>query len=168
MVEKILWFGGFVAVMALSRIIPHPPNFTPILAVAIFAPYVVKDKLAVIAATLLAMFVADLYWGLHSFMLWTYSSIALCTLLSTRVKLLPMLFLGPIMFFVITNFGVWSLGSYGYSMSGLILSYTLALPFFGYSLVSTFIFSGIIETLYKLKSSGRKVSAHVQRGVNYR
>ena len=35
-------------------------------------------------------------------------------------------------------------------MSGLILSYTLALPFFGYSLVSTFIFSGIIETLYKV------------------
>jgi len=137
MVEKILWFGGFVAVMALSRIIPHPPNFTPILAVAIFAPYVVKDKLTVIAATLLAMFVADLYWGLHSFMLWTYSSIALCTLLSTRVKLLPMLFLGPIMFFVITNFAVWTSGYYGYTFSGLIECYIAAIPFFQNTLLGT-------------------------------
>ena len=137
MVEKILWFGVFVAVMALSRIIPHPPNFTPILAVAIFAPYIVKDKLTVIAATLLAMFVADLYWGLHSFMLWTYSSIALCTLLSTRVKLLPMLFLGPIMFFVITNFAVWTSGYYGYTLNGLVECYIAAIPFFQNTLLGT-------------------------------
>ena len=153
MVEKILWFGGFVAVMALSRIIPHPPNFTPILAVAIFAPYVVKDKLAVIAATLLAMFVADLYWGLHSFMLWTYSSIALCTLLSTRVKLLPMLFLGPIMFFVITNFAVWTSGYYGYTFSGLLDCYIAAIPFFQNTLLGTtfyfIIFYGVAKVFDK-------------------
>tara|TARA_X000000368_G_C22637148_1_gene539349 strand:- start:69 stop:551 length:483 start_codon:yes stop_codon:yes gene_type:complete len=153
MVEKILWFGGFVAVMALSRIIPHPPNFTPILAVAIFAPYVVKDKLAVIAATLLAMFVADLYWGLHSFMLWTYSSIALCTLLSTRVKLLPMLFLGPIMFFVITNFAVWTSGYYGYTFSGLLECYIAAIPFFQNTLLGTtfyfIIFYGVAKVFDK-------------------
>lgn len=153
MVEKILWFGGFVAVMALSRIIPHPPNFTPILAVAIFAPYIVKDKLAVIAATLLAMFVADLYWGLHSFMLWTYSSIALCTLLSTRVKLLPMLFLGPIMFFVITNFAVWTSGYYGYTFSGLLECYIAAIPFFQNTLLGTtfyfIIFYGVAKVFDK-------------------
>ncbi len=153
MVEKILWFGGFVAVMALSRIIPHPPNFTPILAVAIFAPYVVKDKLAVIAATLLAMFVADLYWGLHSFMLWTYSSIALCTLLSTRAKLLPMLFLGPIMFFVITNFAVWTSGYYGYTFSGLLECYIAAIPFFQNTLLGTtfyfIIFYGVAKVFDK-------------------
>jgi len=153
MVEKILWFGGFVAVMALSRIIPHPPNFTPILAVAIFAPYIVKDKLAVIAATLLAMFVADLYWGLHSFMLWTYSSIALCTLLSTRVKLLPMLFLGPVMFFVITNFAVWTSGYYGYTFSGLLECYIAAIPFFQNTLLGTIfyfiIFYGVAKVFDK-------------------
>lgn len=143
MVEKILWFGGFVAVMALSRILPHPPNFTPILAVAIFSPYIVKDKLAVIAATLLAMFVADLYWGLHSFMLWTYGSIALCTLLSTRVKLLPMLFIGPIMFFVITNFAVWTSGYYGYTLSGLLECYIAAIPFFQNTLLGTMFYFAI-------------------------
>ena len=52
-------------------------------------------------------------------------------------------------FFVITNFGVWSLGSYEYNINGLINCYTLALPFFTYNLISTLIFAAIIETLYK-------------------
>ena len=52
---------------------------------------------------------------------------------------------------LITNFGVWSLGSYGYTIECFILCYTLAIPFFAYSLISTFIFSGIIEGIYKLK-----------------
>ena len=58
--------------------------------------------------------------------------------------------LGACLFYIITNFGVWSMGSYGYNLEGLILSYTLAIPFFGYSLISTFIFSAIIECLLKL------------------
>ena len=47
---------------------------------------------------------------------------------------------GCILFFVITNFGVWSQGSYGYSLEGFLLCYTLALPFFGYNLISTITF----------------------------
>ena len=57
--------------------------------------------------------------------------------------------LGACLFFIITNFGVWSLGSYGYSINGMISCYILALPFFGYSLISTFIFAAVIEGVYK-------------------
>ena len=57
---------------------------------------------------------------------------------------------GACLFFVITNFGVWSLGSYEYNINGLINCYTLALPFFTYNLISTLIFAAIIETLYKI------------------
>jgi len=60
--------------------------------------------------------------------------------------------LGACLFFVITNFGVWSFGSYGYTVEGLLINYTLALPFFAYSIISTFIFSGIIEGIYKYKN----------------
>ena len=66
--------------------------------------------------------------------------------------------LGACLFFIITNFGVWSLGSYGYSLNGIITCYTLALPFFAYSLISTFIFSGIIESFYKLSFVNLKIS----------
>ena len=52
-------------------------------------------------------------------------------------------------FFIITNFGVWSLGSYGYTIEGLLACYTLALPFFGHSLISTLVFAVAIETLIK-------------------
>ena len=58
--------------------------------------------------------------------------------------------MGAIIFFILTNFGVWSMGSYGYTFNGLIMCYTLAIPFFTYSLISTFIFSGIIEGVIKL------------------
>ena len=56
---------------------------------------------------------------------------------------------GAVIFFIISNFGVWTMGSYGYSLQSFILCYTIAIPFFAYSLISTFIFSGIIETVYK-------------------
>ena len=58
--------------------------------------------------------------------------------------------IGALIFFIMTNFGVWSMGSYGYTFDGLIMCYTLAIPFFTYSLISTFLFSGIIEGVIKL------------------
>ena len=102
--NNLYWFLGFILVLALSRIIPHPPNFTPIIAVAIFAPRIIHHIPTVICATLLAMFIADMYWGLHSYMIWTYSSIALCTLLATKLRLLTMSVVGPVLFFIITNY----------------------------------------------------------------
>ena len=111
--NNLYWFLGFILVLALSRIIPHPPNFTPIIAVAVFAPRIISHIPTVICATLLAMFIADMYWGLHSYMIWTYSSIALCTLFATKIRLLPMSFIGPILFFIVTNFAVWTSGYYG-------------------------------------------------------
>ena len=49
------------------------------------------------------------------------------------------------------------LGSYGYSLKGLMMSYTLAIPFFTYTIISTFIFSGLIEGIYKLTSKNLKL-----------
>ena len=65
--------------------------------------------------------------------------------------------LGAFLFFLITNFGVWSIGSYGYSFEGLIACYTLAIPFFAYSLISTFIYSSVIEAIYKIKDKKVKI-----------
>ena len=69
---------------------------------------------------------------------------------NSTLKRLSGALIGAFMFFIITNLGVWSIGSYGYTLQGLITCFTLAIPFFAYSLVSTFIFSGIIEGVYKL------------------
>ena len=145
--------GIFVA-LAASRFVPHPPNFTSLLALSFYVPALLG--LRYLPALLISFIITDIFIGMHSSAFFTWGSVIFIGLLSqhfvkTFTSRISGALIGACLFYIITNFGVWSLGSYEYSINGLILSYTLALPFFGYSLVSTFIFSAIIETLYKLK-----------------
>ena len=144
--QKIVLFVYFIGLIALSRIIPHPPNFTPVIAMAIFMPYLTSNLYSAILVPLSAMFVSDLYLGLHSSMFWVYGSILLITTLSyytmsiksTYIHLGSNALLSSTMFFVITNFAVWMFGSmYPLTLEGLILCYTMAIPFFGNTLTST-------------------------------
>ena len=57
---------------------------------------------------------------------------------------------GAFIFFLETNFGVWLSGMYGVNFDGLKMTYILAIPFFTYNLISTLIFSVIIEAIYKI------------------
>jgi hypothetical protein len=147
--------GIFIA-LAVSRFIPHPPNFTSLLALSFYVPALLGVRY--LPALLIGFVITDLIIGFHGVTLFTWGSVILIGLgskfftknLSNRVF---GSLLGACLFFIITNFGVWSLGSYGYTLSGIITCYTLAIPFFAYSLISTLIFSTIIETFYKLKLS---------------
>ena len=110
----------------------------------------------ILPALIICFIFTDLIIGLHEIILFTWGSIIVIGLISNRF--IKNIFyritgavIGALIFYIITNFGVWSLGSYGYSLSGLILCYTLALPFFGYTMISTIIFSVIIEAILKLK-----------------
>jgi hypothetical protein len=105
-------------------------------------------------ALLISFLITDLFIGFHSLTLYTWGSVILIGLcsrffISTIISRLGGSLLGACIFFIITNFGVWSMGSYSYNFEGLLLCYTLAIPFFAYSLISTFIFSAIIETVNK-------------------
>tara|TARA_B100001029_G_scaffold152549_1_gene135667 strand:+ start:57 stop:548 length:492 start_codon:yes stop_codon:yes gene_type:complete len=142
-------------VLAASRFIPHPPNFTSLLALSFYVPALLGIKY--IPALIISFILTDLVIGFHEVTFFTWGSIILIGLgskLFTKT-ILNRIFgslLGACLFFIITNFGVWSLGSYGYTFSGLLLCYTLAIPFFTYSIISTFIFSGIFESIYQLKN----------------
>ena len=145
--------GIFVA-LAVSRFIPHPPNFTSLIALSFYIP--VFLGLRYLPVLILSFVLTDIFFGFHNTLLFTWGSVIFIALISkyfTRNIYFRVFgaLSSAVCFYLITNFGVWSLGSYGYSLNGLILSYTLALPFFGYSLVSTLIFTGIIETLYKFR-----------------
>ena len=143
---------GIFAVLAASRFIPHPPNFTSLIALSFYVPVFLGIRY--LPALILSFVITDIFFGFHSTLFFTWGSVILIAAISkffTR-NIYSRIFgslMGAVSFYLITNFGVWSLGSYGYTLSGLILCYTIALPFFGYSIVSTFIFSGIIETIYK-------------------
>jgi len=143
--------GIFIA-LAASRFIPHPPNFASLLALSFYVPAILGVRY--LPSLVLSLVITDLIIGLHEVTLFTWGSVIIIGLGSKFLAktILNRVFgslLGAGLFFIVTNFGVWTLGSYGYNLEGLLLCYTLAIPFFAYSLTSTFIFSGIIEAIYK-------------------
>tara|TARA_B100000900_G_scaffold403314_1_gene410249 strand:+ start:481 stop:969 length:489 start_codon:yes stop_codon:yes gene_type:complete len=145
---------GIFLSLAASRFIPHPPNFTSLIALSFYVPALLGIRF--IPALILSFAITDLIIGFHSTTLFTWGSVVFIGLISNNfikniLSRISGALLGAFIFFVLTNFGVWSLGSYGYTFDGLQLCYTLALPFFGYTLISTLLFSAIIEAILKLK-----------------
>lgn len=116
-----------------SRFLPHPPNFTPVLAI-----FSLGGHYTLLPALLTYMF-TDAFLGWHNSMIWVYASLFIIAHLQK----------GPIVssliFFAITNFGVWTSGWYGYSIEGLLACYLAAIPFFVNTLTSTVIFHIILK-----------------------
>ena len=139
--------------LAMSRFIPHPPNFTSLLALSFYVP--VLFGLRYLPVLLISFVITDLLIGYHSGTHWTWGSVLVIGLMSQyfskniNLRLVGSLF-GAFIFFLITNFGVWISDMYSLTVNGLIECYTLAIPFFTYSLISTILFSLLIETGYKI------------------
>ena len=153
MKQKIVLFFYFVGLIALSRVIPHPPNFTPVLAMAVFMPYLTRDLYSAMLVPLSAMFVSDVFLGFHSSMFWVYASILLGTTLShytmsmkkTYAHLASNALMSSTIFFVITNFAVWMSGTmYPLTLEGLMLCYTMAIPFFGNTLAGALFYVSLL------------------------
>ena len=145
---------GVFIVLAASRFVPHPPNFTSLIALSFYVPEFYGIRF--IPVIIVSFFITDLIIGFHSTTFFTWGSVLVIGLLSkyftsSIIKRISGALTGAFIFFILTNLGVWMMGSYGYTLNGLATCYILAIPFFGYSLISTFIFSGIIEIIYKFK-----------------
>ena len=139
MTQYIKFTLGILLILSASRFIPHPPNFTSLIALSFYVPALLG--LRFIPALLISFIITDFFIGFHSTSLFTWGSVVFIGLLSkyfynSIFKRIFGALAGCCIFFIITNFGVWSQGSYGYSPEGLMLCYTLALPFFGYNVVS--------------------------------
>jgi len=146
-----------IFILSLSRIIPHPPNFTPILAVGIFSGFYFKNFIISVFIVISSMFVGDLYLGFHNTMFFTYVSLFIAVLLGILIKYFKfkeIIFSGlasSVSFFIITNLGVWGLsGMYEKNLYGLIQSYTMAIPFFHNTLISTLIYLVIFKFLFEI------------------
>ena len=141
--NNIKIFLGVLLVLSASRFIPHPPNFTSLIALSFYIPALFG--LRYIPVVVLTFLITDLFIGFHSTILFTWGSVILIGLTSKFLKntlfsRLSGSLLGAIIFFVVTNFGVWASGFYGYSLGGLIQCYILAIPFFTHTIMSTVIF----------------------------
>ena len=152
-----------ILILSFSRIIPHPPNFTPIIAVAIMSSYFFKNIYLSCATLLISMLLADAFIGFYSNMFFVYLSLLLIVFIFHKISekmnfknLFICGFIGSLIFFIISNFGVWVLGGpgvldipYEKNLNGLVECYVLAIPFFGNTFLSTLIFSYPAIFIYK-------------------
>ena len=144
---------GIFLVLTVSRFIPHPPNFTTLLSLSFYLPAVFGIKY--IFPVILSFFFTDVIIGFHNLVFFTWGSVILIGLISKYFYKTFFLrifgaFLSSILFYIITNYGVWLLGGYEFSIYGLMQSYIMAIPFFKYTLLSTIMFSLVIEVIIKL------------------
>lgn len=144
---------GVLVALSASRFIPHPPNFTSLIALSFYVPAVFGIRY--VPVVILALLFTDFIIGFHSTMIFTLSSIGIIGIISKYFNKSIYFrifgaFLSATIFFLISNFGVWVSGSYGYNFSGFLNCYLLAIPFFTNTIISTLIFSVVIEFIYNL------------------
>ena len=144
---------GIFFALAASRFIPHPPNFTSLIALSFYVPALLGRRF--IPSLIFSFLLTDLVIGFHNTLFFTWGSVLLIGIISNIFKKnLGLRLIGAIagvlIFFIFSNFGVWCTGLYGYNFEGLIICYSLALPFLGNTFVSTIIFSALIEILLSI------------------
>jgi hypothetical protein len=170
---------GIVFLVALTRLLPHPPNFTPIGAVALFGAAHFANKWLAFLIPLAAMVLSDLAlqvttslgaysgWmaggtGLHRGMWVVYGTVALIVAMGfflrrkkTVLTVASGVLASSILFFLITNFAVWAAGTmYPKTPEGLLLCYTAAIPFFHWTLLGDAFFATILFGGFALAEKG--------------
>lgn len=146
-------FSLFLILGTLSRVAPHPANFTPVGALLIFYGAKKGYKQAVLLG-LLVMVVSDLILGLSFATPFVYLGFAAYALFSFLYKKKGGIVIAPIVssiaFFVITNFGVWLGPWYEHSLDGLVKCFTLAIPFYRNTVLGDIVFTVLLYSAYQI------------------
>jgi hypothetical protein len=129
---------ALILLAAALRIAPHPWNFTPVGAMALFSGAVLKDRRLAFLFPLLALFVGDIFIGLHRLIPIVYASFLINVAIGlwlrdrrTVARITLATLLGAIQFFLVTNFAVWQfLSGYPHTATGLLACYITGIPFF--------------------------------------
>lgn len=156
-----------------ARLMPHPANFAPIAAIAIFGGAVLPRKWAVVLP-LGAMIVSDLIIGLHPLVFYTWGCFLLIALLSnktlknirpTNVVLTSLA--ASVLFYIVTNFGVWMQHQmYPMTASGLLNCYVNAIPFFRNTLLGDLAYTGLLFGIFAIVTKMAHVVKHQKANNN--
>jgi hypothetical protein len=141
----------FILIAVWFRLVPHPPNVTPITSLALFSGLMFQKRWLSVLVPLVAMFLSDMVLGFGMISLWVYSAFILITILGWFLNQMNVksILLSSVIFFIVTNFGVWFM-DYPHTIQGLVMCYTLAIPFFGYSIIGDLFWGFVIKYSYKL------------------
>lgn len=140
--KKLNFIIILIVIAILSRLIPHPPNFTPITAIALFSTIHFKNKILTYLIPIIGLFISDLILGLSMVNLFVYLSFIVITFIGFKFQKINTysILLSSTTFFIVSNFGVWILG-YPKTIEGLILCFYMALPFFIYTIMGDLFYS---------------------------
>lgn len=152
-----------IVIAALSRLLPHPPNFSPVEAVALFGGAYFARRQWALLVPLTAMFLSDLALGLiNGGLYWEYFSSAGFLLVYACIALTGVLgfglrgkvsagrvlgysLAGAVLFFLVTNFGVWATGTlYPHTAAGLLAAYVAGIPFFQWTVLGTLFYAALL------------------------
>ena len=145
MINKNVFLVSLIFFAILSRFLPHPPNFTPIAAIALLSSKGFNNRWVVFLIPIVSLFISDLFIGLHATIPFVYISFILIALLGLYVKKINIVsvLLSSTIFFLVSNFGVWLL-YYPISSEGLVQCYTLALPFFLNTVLGDLVYGALL------------------------
>lgn len=137
---------------AFSRMIPHPWNFTAVGAMALFGGAVIQSRILSLIVPVTALLMTDFILGFHSTMLFVYVPLVLTVMLGwnasnykSPARVAGLSLLTSLLFFAVSNFGVWLVGGlYPVNSSGLISCFVAALPFFDNQIFGDLFFSGVL------------------------
>lgn len=160
--RKILEFSIVLVIVLIVvglRLLPHPPNFTPILAIALFGGVYFSRRIA-FALPIAAIVISDIFIGYYeaSLMFFVYGSFLLCVILGFWLKKHKKWYtiggsaiLGAVFFFLISNLAVWALTPwYAKTISGIIQCYLLAVPFFKNTLLGSLFYTTVFFGVYEI------------------
>lgn len=155
--KKIIIPILFILLAAISRFLPHPANFAPIAGMALFGGVYFSKKFTFIVP-FLALLISDFFIGFHQTMPFVYGSFLIIGLIGLWLKnhkttknIFASTLVSSILFFIITNFGVWFMGNmYAKSIFGLADCYVMAIPFFRNTIVGDLFYTGVFFGGYQL------------------
>ncbi|MCC9641437.1 hypothetical protein LOC71_04065 [Rhodopirellula sp. JC740] len=148
---------AMIAIAVASRLLPHPPNFTPLAAMCLFAGAVTVTPRLIAAAVVVAMLISDAVIGFHGLMPAVYAALLANFVIGQKLvgqnagalRVVGGSLLGSVSFFLVTNFAVW-IAVYPSTMTGLAACFTAAIPFFQYTLAGDLLYSGLFFGVFAL------------------
>jgi len=142
---------AIIALAAALRIAPHPWNFTPVGAMALFSGAIIRDRRLAFFFPILALFVGDIFIGFHKLMPVVYASFLVSVAIGfwlrdrrTVGRITAATLFGAAQFFLVTNFAVWAFGlSYPPNSAGLFACYMAGIPFFWNTLAGDAVYAAL-------------------------
>lgn len=154
---RFIFIASAVLLAAVSRLFPHIPNFTPIAAMAMFGGVYFSDKRLAFVIPLIAMLLSDIAiqlffgWGFHNTMIYVYIAFILTSMIGMVVRrnvsvlsIAAGSVTASVLFFIITNFGVWAATGFQLGIAGLNTTYILGIPYFAPTLAGDLFFNSIL------------------------